>query len=385
MSLAPLRRGLWHFQSPVLALALLTIFMVGCDNGNGNLGPNCDFDLAGMQANYADNIIIPAYQTYQDEVESLNTAVASFKADPSETNFQAVRDAWKVAYLAYQDVAPLEFGPAADLGYSLAERSNVFPTSPLGIEDAISMQNLDLDNSFKSVVGFPAVEYLLYNPNAQDVAALVAQFSTDAGADQRVAYLEALVGDLLTKANQMVKAWTEDGYDNTFKGSTGSADGSALALLANSYNFDYETLKNFKFKLPLGKLDGGIIQPQKVEGFYSGISLELAIAQAEAFERMYAGKSTSGQDGLGFEDYLQCLKTGEDTEDGLLAIAITEQFTTIVSGLKGLTGPLTDALENNKAAVDAVHDEMQKMVPLIKREMTAAMGVKISYVDNDGD
>ena len=203
----------------------------------------------------------------------------------------------------------------------------------------------------------------------------------------RGVYLRLLTQDLLDKTITVQEGWLPTGgdYGSTFVGNTGNSDGSSLSLLVNDLNFDFETLKNFKFKIPLGKLNGGQVLPEQLEGYYSGLSLELAIAQTEALRDLYLGVDENGANGEGLDDYLRCLETSADISGDPLADAIELQFNDILTALNALNSPLSDELVNNKAAMDAAYQEMQEMIPLLKREMVAAFGVRISYVDNDGD
>jgi hypothetical protein len=50
-----------------------------------------------------------------------------------------------------------------------------------------------------------------------------------------------------------------------------------------------------------------------------------------------------------------------------------------------LEDPLSQQLVNNKPVVNDAYVQLQMMVPLVKREMSSAMGVQISYVSGDGD
>ena len=40
---------------------------------------------------------------------------------------------------------------------------------------------------------------------------------------------------------------------------------------------------------------------------------------------------------------------------------------------------------NNKTALSVTYAELQRLVPYIKVDMTSALGVLITYQDNDGD
>ena len=372
----------------VKVFGLLVLFSTSsCNNGNGPVTVNCDYDLAAMLSNIASSRINNAYGLFQTQMSELNVSANTFINQPNAGNLNTLKDKFSLAYLSYQGISTFEFGPAVEGSGVFRERFNTFPTDTQGIEDAIVNEKLDLDNSFKSVVGLPAMEYLIYGKPGVEADSIIRLFSTAPNAVKRGAYLSALGEDLVKKSETVQLKWSVSGgnYTQSFIESTGNADGSSLSLLVNEFNFDYEILKNFKFKIPLGRLNGGQILAENLEGYYAGISAELALAHARSLYNLYLGRSDAGVDGEGFDDYLRCLQTGADTADGLLADAIDDQFNVVISKLEALNDPLSDVLVSNKAAVDEAYTEMQKLLPLVKREMTAAFGVKISYVDNDGD
>ena len=50
-----------------------------------------------------------------------------------------------------------------------------------------------------------------------------------------------------------------------------------------------------------------------------------------------------------------------------------------------LTDPLSQGVQGNTAPIEAAYNEIQKLVVLLKTDMPSAMGILITYVDNDGD
>ena len=64
---------------------------------------------------------------------------------------------------------------------------------------------------------------------------------------------------------------------------------------------------------------------------------------------------------------------------------IDNQFAEIVAALNGLNDPLSNEVVVNNAQGHETYDKLQQLVPLIKVDMTSALGVLITYQDNDGD
>lgn len=345
---------------------------------------SCTFDVVAMNTNIGNNIIIKYYEQYKNACASLQTAATQFRNTPDSSNLVALQNELETAYLHYQYVSMFNFGPAVDNGYDHFLKTNTFPSDTVTIVNHITVSNLDPASNGNATVGFPALDFLLHAGGHQST---MYRLTAATNASNARTYVEALATQLSSHAAFIHNEWIASGgnYIATFTGSGGNATGTPLSLLCNQFNYDFETLKNFKMKIPLGKFNAGIPLPDKVEGFYAGNSMKLMVAQYNAFIKLYHGTGYNGNPGLGFHDYLECLDSYYAMDDVDLSVAIEQQMRDLETKLAVLPDPLSNTLSVNKPAVDEAHTEMQYLVPLIKREMTAAFGVQITYVDNDGD
>jgi predicted lipoprotein len=366
-------------------LVLLAIIMggVSCDTSPDLV--NCDFDEQEMLSNYSDELIIPRLTDFSLSLFLFESIVNEFAATPSIGLLNEVRILYGTAYLQYQECSAFQFGPGLISGVPFTERFNTFPTYTLAILDNVS-NGLEVTSAAKSSVGFPAIDYLLFVEPGTSNDDVLSLFTADALAANRMTYLQQLATELKTVSAQMEQGWLASGgnYRTTFINNTGTAEGSSISLLANSFNFDFETMKNFKFKIPLGKFNGGIVLPEKVEAYYAEESIQLVKAQLESFKLIYEGTGTNGADGPGFYEYLACLEI-TSMSGGLLADDIRSQFESIEQALEPVSDPMSEALVSDFATVDNIYSQMQIMVPKIKHEMTSALTVQINYQDNDGD
>ena len=73
----------------------------------------------------------------------------------------------------------------------------------------------------------------------------------------------------------------------------------------------------------------------------------------------------------------------EDAES--IANTINSQIDLIIYKQSQLIGPLSQDVVSNKPGVQAVYDEMQKLIVSLKVEMPSALSVLITYQDSDGD
>jgi len=372
-------------RNTIRLICVAVILATGCNTPEENL-VNCEFDQSLMLSNYADNIIIPRFENLETGLALLDGSVQAFVANPTPGLLVEIQVTFGSTYLAFEDCGTFAFGPGMINGIPFRDRFNTFPTNVTAIEQNIE-NSVTVANSTKSTVGFPALEYLIFGNGVMTTQEVADQFSSGPLASARSAYLQDLVSEMKTTASQIVTGW--DSYRSQFVSNVGTAEGTSIALLVNELNFDFETLKNFKFKIPLGRFNGGTVIPEAVEGYYAGGSSQLAQRHLSGLKRMYSGVGENGADNLGLRDYLECVRplTAQEEQNGAFSLAddIAEHFIDIEAALELVPDPMSETLVNNKSIVDEAHDQMQMIVPLIKSEMTSALGVQINYQDNDGD
>ena len=156
-------------------------------------------------------------------------------------------------------------------------------------------------------------------------------------------------------------------------------------MLINSLVQDFEIGKNDRLGIPLGKQPPGQVLPvlpNEVEAYYSGISAQLALAQLKAVQNLFLGVGTQGS-GLGLKDYL--IKANAKYHGGSLNDTLKVDFAAAVTGLQAIPDPFSVTIQNNPAPSDAVYILFQQLVVLLKTDMPSALGVLITFGDNDGD
>ncbi|WP_183560444.1 imelysin family protein [Mucilaginibacter sp. SP1R1] len=324
------------------------------------------FDKGAMLVNYADNLIIPAYTTLQQQLGQLETAVNTFISSPTAANQQGLKPIFKNAYLQFEHVSVDQLGPAEKVLFT--NFFNTFPTDNAVIDGNISRGTYDLTlNSSINQQGFPALDYVLFGSNAlQNLngnrAANTKKYILDV-----LAHMKALNTDVLDK-------W-KNSYRAEFTGNTKSDAGSPIAFMINQFAFEMDQLKGPRIGWPYGKQSGGVQYPQNTEGYSAGISVALAVENLTSLKSMFNGNGS----GKGMSDYLVALNKQQLSTD------VIKQFDVTINSLKTIPDPLSTALINNKAQIDAAYREVQILLTLIKTDVASATGVRITYQDTDGD
>lgn len=350
-----------------LMMAGCAIFgVIGCKNDDGDKTPSDTFNKEAMLVQLADALIVPSYADMSAASQVLLDACTTLQTSPTADNLASAKSAFEQAQLLWQRCAMFEFGPAAD--QNLRQLINTFPTDTAQIEKNIKDQNTDLDLAVNTdAKGLPALDYLLFGPNA-------------AIEDMNTSRLSQLVANaaLINDAMSFVlNSWNE-GYQNDFTKNLGNDVGSALGQWVNELNFEFELVKNARVGIPLGKKSLGIAQAEKVEAFYSKLSLQSIHAALEAQKQAF-----KGGDGLGLDDYLNHLNAEYNNQP--LSTAIEALFDEAIEKNEAISPGLYEAILSSPGTVDDLHETLQNLVVLLKTDMPSYLGVQITYQSNDGD
>lgn len=364
-------------------LSLGAIVAIGCnkkDDDNNN-GSGNGLDRKPMLENYATNYVVPAYADMVQQLSSLKASVETFNTTPNPTNLTAVRESWKTAYITWQKVDLLEFGPAEEA--TLRTFVNVYPVSTTKVDGNISTGTYNLEEfGSKDAQGFPAMDYLL-NGIASTDQVIIDLYTTDANAANRKQYLADVVNKVIEKVSGVNDKWAS--YSGTFMNNTGTDVNSSLSTMVNAYVLYYERyFRSGKVGLPVGAMTG-FASPQVTEAYYyPSISKELALTALNSVKDFYKGNGYNGTQGASMQSYLASIGTKDDN-GVLISDLIETEMNQAITALQGLNTTIIDGVQNNRTQVLTIYEEIQDVVPLLKVDMVSAFSISITYTDNDGD
>ena len=357
--------------------ALILTFFWACKKDEpGSERP--DFDRGSMLENYAVNIIRPAYETLLSNADELKNEWSDFAGAPDENKLLALREQWLAVALAWQSANAFNFGPAGESGLrkGMIEEIGTFPVNTEKIENFIAAGDATLNNFDRDSRGILALEYLFWG-ESEDVQPVLTAFQNES----RRTYTTAVIDHLYNEVDRIATAW--ESYQATFIANAGTDVGSSTSQLYNEFVRSYEAAKNFKVGLPAGKRAGQTqAEPQLVEAYYSGKSLELLKAHLASIDRIYYGRSANGADGAGFYEYLQAVEGGPT-----LITATEAQWQAVQNSLAAVstTTPFAELAAQDDPAVNDLHTEMQKQIRFFKSDMSSLLGIAITFNSGDGD
>jgi len=359
-------------------LFISVALLASCSSsGDGEEVPVDSFDRAAMLTNFADNIIVPAYNDFSTKLASLKTAGETFTTTPDQTNLDALRTSWLAAYTTWQQVEMFNIGKAEELQYSFF--MNIYPLTVADVENNISNGTYDLDSANNhDAQGFPALDYLLYGVADTDTA-ILAKYTTDANAVGYQNYITDVLNQMSSLTAQVVTDWAS--YRNEFVTGVSNTATSPGNKLVNDYVFYFEkNIRTNKFGIPGGRFSDTTL-PEKVEGFYSRIySKELALEALNGAINFFEGKhynaTTKGQS---FSDYLLELDRAD------ISIAIIDGFAIAKTQINTLNADFYEQVITDKDQILLSYDRLQDVVQHLKADMLQTFNISVDYIDADGD
>ena len=367
------------------SLIFLFIFLFSCSEDNSTPASSDNYDRKELLSNLVNNIIIPAHQNFNNELQLFESTVNSFDDDRSISNLEMIQDQFIVAYRAWQYIEMFNIGYAEEIYY--ASKMNIYPANTTRILENINSDNIDLDgnsNQF-SAQGFPAIDYLFFGL-AENNTQILNIYTSDN--NQTFSYLKLLVTKMIQNTDSVINYWQTNRQD--FINSTGNTSSSSLNMLANDFVYYYEKgLRANKIGIPAGVWSGEL--PQNVEAYYkSDISKMLAIeglqASADFFNGIHFGDSQTNGEGL--YDYLAYLDDTNYSDSTMfvgLQDDIVDSFHNSMVKLNQLNDNFALQIETDNMKMLEAYDAIQQGVVRLKTNMLSILGISVDYYDADGD
>lgn len=338
--------------------------------------PSNDFNVATITSNVADNIIIPQLEEFKLATEELASAFNSFSSSPNETTLTTLQTKFKTSYNLWQACSFINYG---DVNLSTWQGTiNTYPTDTTNIHSIFKNDDANLGAaSFADAIGLPGLDYVFfYGTNTEIIDRL---------SNEAKIYCEKNIDLIKSSATNAYNFWKNntDGYYADFKTKNEASAGSPFSEFVNGYVQNVEIFKNGQLGFPAGKFTLNTPKPDQSEALYSGISIDLYKTHLNNLKRVYLGENLLGNYGVGLDDYLKELGATRDGNN--LHELILSTFTTLEEKANMLDGTMNEAIASQTAITDDLYLKTKELVAYFKVDMTYAIGVDITYIDNDGD
>lgn len=371
------------FIFTIVILASLGIYSCSSEDSGTDDSTSDTFNRQALLSNFADNLIIPAYQDFNGKVADLKTASTAFETTPNMANLNTLRQTWEDAYVTWQNVSLFNIGPAETT--FIRSFLNIYPTNVDNIEANISSGNYALqDINRNDEQGFPALDYLLFGLADTD-ADILSFYTTNSNANGYMTYLTDIINRIESLSNSVTNSW-QGNYRETFVNSSGNTANSSTNVLVNEYMLYYEAFfRNGKIGTPAGIFSAGAQTPERVEAFYKkDLSKTLCLEALDALQRFFRGTSYNGATSTesleGYLNFLNTMKNGDD-----LSALINTQFDISRTLISGLNDNFFEQINTNNGQMLDAFEALQENVILLKSDMFSALSINIAFESNDGD
>lgn len=361
-------------------LLVPVVVLAGCSNENTN--PGSGYDRSAMLLNEASQVILPSYENAVTWSGHLKTATQHFTSQPDAQHLQNLRDTFALAWTAWKQAEFITTGPSESI--MLDKQIDTWPTNVPVIEGEISGSQV-IDDAYLLATGttrkgFPAVEYLIYPYGTISEDSVLNRFTTSVHAQRRLDYLQAVVNVIDLQITQVYNDWSATGgnYIQNFISLNGTDVGGSATQWMNALIQGLEVVINYKIAIPLGKMSGGQVLPEKAETFRAGLSVTGIENNLLLLKNMYTGGT-----GAGFDDYLDFVNA--DYNGTPLSQVITARFDEGISKAENLTAPVHILVNTDPASLDDLYLSLKQLLVLLKTDMSSQLGLLITFSDNDGD
>ena len=367
-------------KNTLYKLIVLCLIITSCSSSDDNISSSDNFDRKLILENSYDNIIIPAFNDFNNKLQVLESDIVNFTNDASQSNLEAVRTSWENAYISWQSVAMFNIRKAEEIFF--ADIMNTYPCNEdiinNNVQDSIyEISSISIDNLGST--GFPAIGYLIYGLG-EDNTNIVSYYNSN-DAEKYKTYLIALINNMTYNTSQVINDWNNN--RDAFVNSSGNTSTSSLNLIINDFLQYFEKrVRESKIATPSAIRGDLNPRPDQVESLYKPELNKILLESAfSSVERFYYGYSYTGlSNGTGLEDYLIAL---ENTVD--LRNAIDAQIDDINQKISLIDNNFILQLENNPQAMWDIFYSMQNLVTYTKSDMLSKFNISSDYMDNDGD
>jgi predicted lipoprotein len=356
------------------ALAGLTLasYLWGC------AGEGAGDTRRELLVRWSTGLIVPLYAQFDERAQVLATSVEALCSAPSDATLEAARTAWTQAREPFKRAEVFAFGPYSRPEFRIGPKLDSWPARPANVEEWIASGD-PVDPATLATLGvwhkgLPVVEYFLYAPDASSMSEL--------GDAHRCEYLRSTAAELVSRAHELHMAWAPEGGDFAEQLSGAGRTSSAWRTLRDAFGevvnrmgFTIENVRRDKLGGPLGEATG-TVEPNAAESRFSGRSIRDIQDNLAGIEALYFGDPASGLPGVA----TYAAERGQSFDDrfrsGLGAAR---------AALDAVDVPLTEAVTTEPERVREASAKLGELQSLIQVDLISALGLSLSFNDNDGD
>jgi predicted lipoprotein len=386
-----------NIEIRVIALGAVVLSNLGCPP-SAKAEPEAELRRAVLTSVSGD-VVLPSlerFNTAAQDLQRATSALATARAiGPGTTELQAAQAAFATAFLSWQLLEPMQFGPAGAPGATtngLGLRDFIYSWPTINtcridanLVDEIYARQSFFDSALVTSTGLVAIEHLLFSNERSNSCPTSATLNTTGAWSQlsfeviqarRAAYAAAASAALVTRGEALRDAWTTTGFLAKFQSAGNKSSGYPSAQAAVDEVFAAlfyadKTLKDAKLGGPAALTNDcqAASCPELAEARLSRLSREAAVANLDGVAAIFRG-SLRG-DGQGLDRLLAARGAQDISVEFLAAVARARQ------AVSELEAPIDESVSARLASVQAAHAAVKIVTDFMKSHLVTALSLKI--------
>ena len=335
-------------KSVFLLLLCSFLAITACDP-DPSLEP-ATVDYADILIATSDKVIIPTYEDMSQKTASLANTLYQLQANPSASNLEAARQAWRDARVPWEQSEGFLYGPVETLGIDPSIDS--WPVNRADLDAVLSsgesLTKTYVDGLEGTLKGFHTIEYLLFGIDANKQ---FSDFTT-----RQFEYLSACSQSLQGATQSLLDNWKGGTvhFGQTFKtaGQNGNAvypsQKAALQEIVNGLITIADEVANGKINEPFAQQDLSL-----EESRFSANSKADFADNIRSIQNTYTG-TYNGLSAASISDIVKA-------KDATLDATVRQQMIEAITAITAIEGTFTSAIFNAKASVQTAQNKVRNL------------------------
>jgi predicted lipoprotein len=343
-------------MSTALTVLLVSIGVLAGCSSEDPVTPPAATDLQPALSHATNSVIIPIYSDLDTQAGMLVTAITELQANPTQTELDEARAAWRATRIPWENSEAFLFGPVDTEGIDPSIDS--WPVNEVDLNAVLSgsdvLTQAFIDGLEGTLKGFHTIEYLLFGLNGNK---LPSELTT-----REFEYLVACSQSLKGQTARLVAAWSTTGDDfgaNIVNaGETGSiyiSQKAALQELANGMLTIADEVANGKINDPFVQMDVTL-----EESRFSNNSKADFQDNIRGIGFMYEGDYRANGDNM------STLIRSIDADLDSRFVAAVDNAVTMIGAIPGT---FTTAIFDNRPAVEEAQRAVRAVQQILEEEI----------------